>query len=111
VGNCFGVGYPPFELSAEGTIALKEHLELRVPELEKYIQDLESGRITFVEIGGRGINNSDPKWDNTKILTIQNMKSSIRSIGMDIKILSNLISSWKLQPLPEPGKYVKVWKD
>ena len=92
VGNCMGVGYPPFELSPEGTKALHESLKNHLASLEVLLkklegtQDLESDRV------------------------LQRTKRDIELITQDVKTLDKLIREWKPRPLPKPGEYVKVWK-
>lgn len=82
MGNCMGVGFPPFELSPRGT----QHL---VETLEKHRTELE--------------NDPNPKAPRTIARTIE-------WISSDILRLEKLIADWKEEPLPDAGVEIRDWQ-
>ena len=111
VGNCFGVGYPPFELSPLGT----EHLvngELQ-PALEQqraYMQNLEKDAIKSLPYLQTHVERGAPEWERALGMAKRSTQQMISFLEEDIKVLSKLIAAWKQEPLPEAGKPAKNWK-
>lgn len=48
VGDCFGVGYEPYERSTKACEDYAKMLQDRVPGMEKRIADLKSGAVTYL---------------------------------------------------------------
>lgn len=117
VGNCIGVGFPPFELSPEGTLHLRDKvLKPHLEDTEKALDQLKAGKVTKIVVqrgswgGGEEVTPESPLWERTVRDSISKKEQDIRSLSKDIKTLDGLLSGWKPLPLPEPGHEVQVWK-
>ena len=119
-GKCFGVGYLPFELSPEGskdfiTKALEPHLT----GLEKYLQDLKSGKATkFTRTRGtwnkttEEITPEHPRWKQHLESAIHSTEYDISTTKSQIEQYKNEIAHWVLRELPKEGDNpFKRWTD
>ena len=73
VGDCFGVSYPPYEASCEGTLAYRDKLVLpRLRIARSYLERLERGGVLMLHAEEsvpvpttrerRGFSRTDPGW-------------------------------------------------
>jgi hypothetical protein len=117
VGDCFGVGYEPLEVSKKGSEAylakiLRPHLAGR----KLHLAELKSGEITqFVELPRPRHNGQGPK-EEPKIITkldqpeefarrmeraIAATEHQIALVKADIATFEKVIPEWQPKPLPE----------
>ena len=116
-GSCYGVGFPPFELSPEGTKHLVNLLEKRLEGSQNQLKRYQDKDLAEMYVNVRGEikkvtrdSKSEYDWNQLVEREIRDVGNVIKSVDRDIRTLSKLVSSWKLQPLPEPGKFTPVWK-
>jgi hypothetical protein len=104
-GNCFGQGWPPFELSPKGTIAYANRLSIHVAMLRDQLSNLSDATqlpdphsirakpITKEE--------SEPRvWALAMERAEEGLKYKINWTEMDITRLEKAASTWKAMPLP-----------
>jgi len=118
-GRCYGVDFPPFELSPEGTQHLHKTLLSRLDNLRDHYAKLKNDEIkSFLEVGGTKTKptvktitpeTEGARWPARIEREIKNTAQSIESVKQDAHRLERLITNWKPQPLPEPGKSMSVW--
>lgn len=113
VGRCWGVGFPPFELSPKGTQSLlKEHLEPALESAEKELRRCKAGEVDKL------YNERSQKWvtEETEgpghwkhLLEVHevNTENKVKYLKRDIESLEKLIRGWKKQPLPKEGDPIK----
>lgn len=116
-GSCIGIRFPPFELSPEGTKHLVNLLERRLEDLQNQLKDHQDPQfsVMYVEVrnGVKKVmkeSESEYNWKQLLERETRQIEGMIKSVSYDLKTLTKLVSSWKLQPLPEPGKSMPVWK-
>jgi hypothetical protein len=113
-GNCFGMGYPAFEMKVTGT---KDYLDKRVkPSYElakKALADLKSGQVTKLDIGNfnypKLIDNTHKDWDHylkQEISQAERVLSNAEEVSEDY---TNLVRHWKERPLPKEGEKHIDW--
>jgi hypothetical protein len=102
--DCYGVGYPPFEVSSEGTKDLVPILRKRISWYEDVLRDLKAGRVKELWVHGwkqklTKVISEDPDWEAA--LTDRTDKTELRiaSLVKDIQLLSRLIAAWEPQAL------------
>jgi len=113
VGQCFGLKYPPFELSCEGTKALQLHLEGRVVAETEYLRKLKAGEITTLSAyssHNAPLKAGDFGWDRRVESEVHSTERTIKSLKADIETLTKLIADWKPTPLPKEGEVPFTWK-
>ncbi len=104
VGDCFGVGHSPYELSNEGNVAYKPALERYLKQQESQLEQLESGKVTSLKQGKETVSVGDRGWDAALKGAIASTKNYIRYINEDIKTNDQKIEKWEERPLPKTGK-------
>ena len=113
-GNCFGMGFLPFEVSVKGTKAyLDEKLEPQLKDLQKYLGDLKAGKVKELR-SNRGrdkvITPADQGWDYELKNAIENMeKYKIPNLEAFVAAYRRLIQHWKERPLPKEGDRKIDW--
>lgn len=111
VGNCYGVNYPPFELSTEGTKhLLTEVLTPRLKGQKEFLERLESGEVNTLHDNLKKIERGDPGWDRFLRNKIAEVKREVDNLERDIDQLSKMVARWKEEPLPEENAPVKAWQ-
>ncbi len=110
-GSCFGVGYPPIEVSDEGVKALLAFCEKRVASLTKSIDNLpnintfmievreKSGNIKSVSVGP-----DDPRFHAALHREDQALKGNRAMVMFEIKACERKLSGWKMMPLPDGNR-------
>jgi hypothetical protein len=131
-GNCFGVGYKPYELSCEANIAYLPNLKRHKTQLESRLADAREGRITElsrmetpkrqqgtdwriklepVEVKytrdepkyeERDYTQEETIFDRLLKILILNLESDIRWTDGQIEHHTKMVTDWKLQPLWTP---------
>lgn len=139
VGDCFGVGYKPYELSSEGTEAfLRIVLRPMLANQKKHLRALKSGQITefkyqtqdrtkprepgtykfptmFVTVkkGDEGKNTEPgihPSFEYLLDSDIRETEYRVKGLTGDIAEMDKLVADWKPAPLPATGSLVKDGK-
>lgn len=115
VGHCFGVGYPPFEISVEGTKAYLVYLKDGLVRMKEALERLKTGALTEVTVmvtqRVEGVRKevpvTYPKGTREYAREIENRiwqhESQIRFLESDIEIQTERIAEWKPQPLKYGG--------
>jgi len=115
VGNCFGYGYPAFELKVEGTKAyLKEELEPALDQLKDYLKRLNRGDVEKLNTASRFslpkyITPEDPQWGMYLQKAVRETESRIKTTQEDVGIYTRLVQHWKERPLPKEGEILVNW--
>jgi hypothetical protein len=113
-GNCISAGFPPFELSPEGTKHLVKVLILQQEKLRELLAQIDAGTLdilfvvpgdvrSLVRLGDRG-------WNKGVETAKRKFPDMIKSMASDIKPLERLIADWKERPLPAEGAIVQDWQ-
>lgn len=108
VGDCFGVGYKPFEKSPDGTKDYKKELEKLLTKEETHLKALKSGKIVQLHhsTNFRGIRKVEmitqthEEWDKTLKIAITNSETQVKYIKQDIGTLDKKLDGWKEENLP-----------
>lgn len=110
VGNCFGVGYPPYELSDKGSKAYLDEVILSLTKIEEKLRELESPNLpsfTFTISSNppkvRMISRGDPLWYRLLEDEISRKKNEINLINVELKRVRELVAKWRVRPLPVEG--------
>lgn len=103
-GNCFGMGYPPFELSVNAT---KEWLhKALIPSHARSVEalkQLESGVVTELEKHGRKYKVGDPGWEAELRGSTLEAERQVLFAEAEVKVFEALVSKWKVRPMPKEG--------
>jgi hypothetical protein len=106
-GRCYGVDWPPFELSPSGTEHLINVLDKQEEQQKRYLVRLEAGEVTSITVekhrGFEEIKLGDPRWERVYKNQISNTKSLIVGIGHDREWFKGEVAKWQLKPLPMQG--------
>lgn len=113
-GNCYGVGFPPFELSPEGTKHLVEVLKSKIENSEEALVRFKDPDLEFLYAGDERhmekITPADPRWKSLLKRKIDETGRRIQSLTKEVGVYSRLVAEWKEEPLPQPGVPAKKWK-
>jgi hypothetical protein len=109
-GDCFGVSYLPYEESCEGTIALSDALQNRLPAMKSYLAKLQAGEVTELTIqkqdmaawnkyGARRytsevITAEDKRFAETLRAQTSKKAAEIQQVERDLAFLTNKINTW-----------------
>ena len=113
-GRCPGSGYPPWELSSEGTKAFLPEVEEDLQGLEKQFALLKSGEAT--EVWARGFGGGQvlvqrpaadlppesrewKAWDRDVTMALRGMPDAIRLATARVEGYRKLIAHWEPKPL------------
>lgn len=105
-GKCFGVGYPPFELSVKGTL---EYLELslapRLASIKRALTAFKSGSVDelYLERSKKKITPSDPEWDVVRRRKIDELESDQERSEVEVEAYTRLRDHWAERDLPKEG--------
>jgi hypothetical protein len=106
-GSCFGVGYPPYELSDKGTKAyMAKEIKPNLVLWAKKLKDLKSGKIKTLMVGGRNpkeVTPEDPKWQRSLDNETRRTERSLSAVKMEEGRIKTLISKWRVRDLPVEG--------
>jgi len=108
-GKCFGVKYPPFELSPEGTkVYLAHFVAPKRKQAEEYLTKLQSGQVTEISQQGTWgkpvvIKPDSPSWERTLKSEIGYAQKEIEWFKREEDDLGRLVARWKEIPLPKEG--------
>jgi len=113
-GNCYGVGFPPFELSPEGTKHVVGVLQNNLQAVEAALVRFRDPNLNSLSVAEgrtfRTITPESPDWARELKSRIEENTSRAKWLKSDIKDFTRLINEWKQEPLPAPGAPAKRWK-
>jgi len=112
VGNCFGVGHVPFEISPEGTQAYLNMINKILVRFEKdLVNKTNATEITYEKFTGWkkptisiSLEKGDEDFDRYKKIQIADIESKIGSVKYDIKNYMGLVEKWVQKPLPDGNR-------
>ena len=111
VGKCYGVDFPPFELSSEGTTYLVGILVRQAEKGEAHLKRLQAGEvIELYSPMGRKLTpetEGEYRWKGLIEARTHETEAQIKNLNRDIQLLKKLIAEWKEQPLPMEGDRVQ----
>lgn len=107
---CFGVGYPPFELSKKATTGWLEELKSEVREVQEALKRAEAGDFpsaVTLDTGG-GImreftidpSDTSRKAEYVRKKVLSSYRDQLRNINIAMKDVEANLRTWKPQPLP-----------
>lgn len=112
VGRCPGVAYPPYELSSEGTIHLRDDiLKPAIKRMKAMIADLDADKVDEVPAYFKSVKRSEVSpdaWERAVKEWRGRIANELSTNEKTLQIAEHLISTWKLQPLPEAGEELAV---
>jgi hypothetical protein len=110
-GKCYGVGYPPFELSSEGTKHLLGLLETRLSGTISFLTRLKNNEVQelYVPQGNKMVKilPEDPSWKHTFDVRVRETGRAVESLKKDTALFEKMISTWTEQELPKEGSPIK----
>ena len=104
VGDCFGVGFQPYELSNEANKAFAPIIENHLKNAESYLVKLQSGKISQLMTGSKKqpiVTPTDRNWSTYFESAIHQTERQIKYCKEDITLNNTKIDIWELQPLPK----------
>lgn len=102
-GQCFGVGYQPFELSKLGTVRYRESLNDQEKRILAEIERLKREPDELFETRGRKtvtIAKGHDHYVHVLQIQINNAKANHKGISEAMRTLDAKISAWEQKPLP-----------
>lgn len=115
-GECFGVGYPPFEIAVEGVVAYIAHLTGEIAKIKEDIRDLKSGktdRIPIFKYGkwvGEYYTKDSPDWDVVLSYQIKETEKQLKDYDALRDEFIQLKNHWVVRPLPVASGSEKNWR-
>lgn len=111
-GNCMGVGFPPFEVSPNGTQHLVDRLVEQRDQIQDKLDSIETIDVLVVVPGDIRslVKREDPRWDKAVGTYLKNAPRFVKWLDDDIKRLGKMIAEWQEQPLPKGGVEVRDWQ-
>ena len=105
VGDCFGVGYQPYELGHDALDDYLPQLERMLDTNEKNLKRFKSGKVKSLSRIGKDkkveiITPEHKAWKTLFDSTIHGLERDIRYIKQDIETVNKRIKNWELKPLP-----------
>lgn len=101
-GECFGNGWPPFELSSEGTKEYLTHLGPILKGLTEYLGRLERDEEDTLVIGFMKAyyrNDTPPyDWDRYREMAISHQKAQVREVTQVMGLVRSKLGSWEPHP-------------
>jgi hypothetical protein len=106
-GECFGIDYPPFELSAEGSHAFIAELDKNIANIDHVLQKYKSGAVTelFVDRNQKLVHVVKAEvpaheWDGYLKEKIRETDAQKDWLTTTKAFVKRRADSWKLEPLP-----------
>jgi len=100
-GNCFGQGWPPFELSREGADAFVSDLKKKIANQEDHLKDLKSGQVLVVyDQRGKAYSPGDTNWEKVLKLAIGQTEALLSNLEFMLKTCERQLVGWEPRPLP-----------
>lgn len=113
-GNCFGYGYPAFELKVDGVKAYLN--QALIPDLnghEDFLKRLKKGEVEKLNTSRWGSPNwitpDDPQWPRFFRETVDKTERAVKEAQSEVDTYSKLVKHWKERPLPKEGELLVNW--
>jgi hypothetical protein len=100
-GECFGSGWPPFELSSDGSEAYLARLKGILDDLKKELGKLERDEqdILLVGLNAHKRNETEPeRWASYLKICIEQQKAQIQEVTRILGVVQKRLSSWEPHP-------------
>ena len=101
-GECFGNGWPPFELSSEGTKEYLKHLSGILKDLNGYLGKLERDEEDTLILGFmRAYSRKDTSpedWDRYREMAIGHQTAQVREVTRVLELVKSKLASWEPHP-------------
>jgi len=100
-GECFGNGWPPFELSSEGSKAYLVRLREILGSLKDGLGRLERDEqdILIIGLNAHKRDETDPsKWANYLDISLGQQKAQVQEVTRVISLVQKNLSSWEPHP-------------
>lgn len=102
-GNCFAVGYEPYEVSCRACVDYKAHLVPTLENAKTALSVLEAGEVLAltIETGSSWdrklvtITPTDARWEKALVAEIYHTKQTIKAIEGEITRMDKRIADWK----------------
>jgi hypothetical protein len=102
LGQCFGVGYQPYELSRTACVEFRTAMTTLQAERTLLRQALADGQTTSLFITRRKaqviIRAGELGWESAKAATLAQMASELSMIASDIVLLTERVDGWVAKP-------------
>jgi hypothetical protein len=118
-GRCYGVAWPPYELSSDGTKNLVKVLGGQKKSYQELLHRLQSGAIKSLRVERNvyseykpttkieEIEPGHPEWDRVLKSRITETERILDAIKRDLVFFKEKVGSWKLAPLPMEGDKIQ----
>jgi len=100
-GECFGSGWPPFELSSDGSEAYVVHLREILEDLKDVFGRLERDEqdILIIGLNAHKRDETEPKrWASYLKICIEQQKAQIQEVTRILGVVQKRLSSWEPHP-------------
>ena len=100
-GECFGNGWPPFELSSEGTAAYLDHLELLLKGLASALGRLERDEEDTLIFGLKGYSREDTppeRWATLLEEATKQQKFKVNEVTRIRDLVQKKLAAWEAHP-------------
>jgi len=105
-GNCYGMGYPPFELSVEGTKSyLVEVITPARERAEAKVKLFKDGKVKIIHIHDHStVEEGDPNWDRVLKGAKEEADRMLTRAEDEEDAFKRLVQHWKERDLPKEGE-------
>lgn len=119
VGDCFGVGYEPFEVSPRGTMAVRDHLIRMRDSHVVDLGNLKGDKVDKLRVKApytlngpeyMTIGRDHAEWEQAHRLAIETGKVAVERLAKDIEGLQTQIDAWEPDDLPEVKARARGWR-
>lgn len=107
-GECFGVGYPPVEVSPAGAIAYRAHLLGFMEDNARKLETLVTTRPALTVNHGtdrrpnvRVHNDGDATYERQFATRVYGYESLLRQVNADVIHFTKVVTNWTARPLPD----------
>jgi len=114
VGNCYGVGFPPYELSKEGVIAyINGALLIELSRVEMVIGDVESDVLNRYpdtwNLQAKPIERGQPRFEECRKRYHDGLLREREFLNRHIALYQTFVDEWKPRELPREGGPPRAW--
>lgn len=110
-GNCFGMGFLPFEVSVKGTQEyLEKGLKPQLKRLQRTLADLKADKVDQLSTWReKNITRDHPQWASVLKETIEATEREVEFSEAFVEAHERLVKHWKERPLPTEGDRKIDW--
>ena len=102
-GRCLGTGWPPYEISKDGTVNFHGIVTEDLRGKQLYLRQLEDGTVKQIYTGTKEVTSSDPRWEIVRKDRMAQTQRGIENDNHTLETLNKYIREWKPKPLPLAG--------